>query len=137
MSDPDAVPAWLRDLRTCQRTSYGAMVDVGESHPDYLPHTEKWVKFQDLLAACPPQSAAPAWQDIATAPKDGTKIVIFAKWRGGQEIAVARWNDQREDSRGPVWESGFATSYQPTIVAHWMPLPAHPVSSPAPPGGEP
>lgn len=96
-------------------------------------------------------SAAPAsplpegggWQDIITAPKDGTEILIYRD--GWQEAPRAKWGDHDgEDDQGKSivfggwfmaseWftygcEDGFLgwdddANVMPT---HWMPLPAAP-----------
>jgi hypothetical protein len=63
-----------------------------------------------------------AWQPIATAPRDGTGILL---WQPGiDEPHVGRW------SRPPYqewWGDAWAPpGCQPT---HWMPLPAPPVSA--------
>lgn len=62
------------------------------------------------VAAAP----APQLQPIATAPKDGTEIVV---WNGS--FWVARWSP-----RG-TWDDG---DYRDDIieVTHWVPLPAVP-----------
>ena len=63
------------------------------------------------------------WQLIETAPKDGTEIPIFARWRDGSSIAAARWDKFANE---PSWSAGYATSYLPEVVTHWMPLPDPP-----------
>lgn len=64
------------------------------------------------------------WQDIATAPKDGTYILIATKRHDGG-MTSARWDDDvdwwmLDDGKNPeIWLRGPA----PT---HWMPLPPPP-----------
>ena len=64
------------------------------------------------------------WQDIASAPKDGTRILIpYPLHRGGVEIEayevmIVRWN-----GRGWVSEMAWMLHEDP---AHWQPLPAPP-----------
>ena len=100
--------------------------------------------LQDALAAAP-ASPLPGggWQDISTAPKDGTEILIYRD--GWQEAPRAKWGDHDgEDDQGnsivfggwfmaSEWftygcEDGFLgwnddSNVMPT---HWMPLPAAP-----------
>jgi hypothetical protein len=67
------------------------------------------------------------WQPIETAPKDGTRILVFAKWMGGSERAVVWWGpDARDNFSDGIWHAGFATTYVPEVVTHWMPLPEPP-----------
>ena len=80
------------------------------------------------------------WQPIETAPKDGTRVLLFG---GEQEV----WKSQRDSKAGPMvvgwadgteygeqawrfctYDSGFygRLDTQPT---HWMPLPEPPKES--------
>lgn len=65
------------------------------------------------------------WQQIATAPKDGTRIL----GSNGHVVDIFRWESQRYHKRpNPYWERSFYPVYydrkhQPT---HWMPLPEPP-----------
>lgn len=68
------------------------------------------------------------WQPIATAPKDGTRVLCYqpaGQWKTsgkrthGEEIVVAYWF---QPSR-PGVEGMWVPSLRPT---HWMPLPAAP-----------
>lgn len=95
-------------------------------------------------------SAAPAsplpgggWQDISTAPKDGTEVLIYRD--GWQEAPRAKWGDHDgEDDQGnsivfggwfmaSEWftygcEDGFLGWNDDSTVmpTHWMPLPSPP-----------
>lgn len=73
-----------------------------------------------------------AWQPIETAPKDGTRILLF----DGMGIAIASWwvpdptdfdDDDDFDEPLPGWcvESAECVEFwhEPT---HWMPLPEPP-----------
>jgi hypothetical protein len=60
------------------------------------------------------------WQPIETAPKDGTRILIFGarECYGGDYISLAYWDHWwRGDYDEPVYVD------EPT---HWMPLPPPP-----------
>ena len=71
------------------------------------------------------------WQLIKTAPKDGTKVLVF----DGVDIYVASWEDT---SNGPLPHTHFEwvfasviTDYNDYLVVfyptHWMPLPPLPI----------
>lgn len=83
------------------------------------------------------------WQDISTAPKDGTPILVFgghpdmnSDYRVGygepevyalpSPIAVAWW--EGEDWRHTSYDSGYYGRWEdPT---HWQPLPTPPIRTP-------
>lgn len=84
------------------------------------------------LAALSPGStgSAEGWQDISTAPKDGT-IIVWSPMGGGK-VFFAQWDDNRyattpkpywrfSDER--IWGTTAVRKAQPT---HWRPLPAPP-----------
>lgn len=76
-----------------------------------------------MLAAAP---SAPEWQPIATAPKDGTRVLIK-----GDCIVVANWG--RVTSIVGLIEHGWCIvndAYMPEHMAtHWMPLPKPPMAA--------
>jgi hypothetical protein len=66
------------------------------------------------------------WQPIDTAPKDGTKILVF----DGVDMTTVRWMDGRSEWWPGEWQlvcAGMNAEecefYKPT---HWMPLPEPP-----------
>ena len=63
------------------------------------------------------------WQPIETAPKDGTKILIWG--RGGAR--VVRWSlgpyNRKTRRYDEDWADGGMFGFEPT---HWQPLPAPP-----------
>lgn len=62
------------------------------------------------------------WQPIETAPKDGTKILVWPRSRQMREPAIAYWHQPANSDYPGFWAIGG----NPT---HWMPLPAPPVIS--------
>lgn len=60
------------------------------------------------------------WQDISTAPKDGTHVLIFlpADSAGGAEQLLAVWTQSG-------WESGDCLLHH-DAPTHWHPIPAPP-----------
>ncbi len=67
------------------------------------------------------------WQPIETAPKDGTRILVW----DGDLLAVADWDQPHVCARTNAWCVGECdgeyndrtTMWKPT---HWMPLPEPP-----------
>lgn len=81
------------------------------------------------------------WRPIETAPKDGTRILVWALHYGRfRDIAFARWEDLRpepsdywSDGRlGPGWYVSGASFVEPT---HWRPVPDPPQEEISAPGG--
>jgi hypothetical protein len=66
------------------------------------------------------------WQPIETAPKDGTRILVFEKiW---PEIVVAEWDEGT--GHHPGWRVYPNTESLDTCdPTHWMPLPEPPVAA--------
>jgi hypothetical protein len=59
----------------------------------------------------------PKWQPISSAPKDGTRILVFeADEDTGETVRVSRW---RNDTIPAGWAGGERPS-------HWLPLPLPP-----------
>lgn len=60
-----------------------------------------------------------AWQDIETAPKDGSSILLGYFWeRGGQSWEVAFWHSTKQKWCGRVLLNAEG-AFSPT---HWQPL---------------
>ncbi len=107
-----------------------------------LNDTAKWIRARDPLATnylylvqaadALTRLSGEGWQDIATAPKDGRRVL---GWVEGPFKAMAvriRWDDDRYASKPrPFWASDDQhitgkverRQHQPT---HWRPLPAAP-----------
>lgn len=70
------------------------------------------------------------WQPIASAPKDGTKILAC---REGGRVSIWRWSDDRYAKQPrPFWSSmNSKTTDRANQPTHWMPLPAPPDSQDA------
>jgi hypothetical protein len=81
------------------------------------------VELGNILAALPP-TPTPGWQDISTAPKDGTFILIYPS---------SCWvEDVEHDYEVSYWDEDFgrwhfsALPDDYTGPTHWMPLPPAP-----------
>jgi hypothetical protein len=85
------------------------------------------------------------WQPIETAPKDGTFVLLAGRYG---KFAAAWWGDAHAADSHEPWHEPFwcwlitPGKYDPIHLrddyfeaTHWMPLPAPPPSSEAPPLG--
>lgn len=74
------------------------------------------------------------WQPIETAPKDGSKMLLWCPADGGR-VAIGRWDDDRYSRRPrPYWSlvgsrTTDSRNRQPT---DWMLLPEPPEREPRP-----
>ena len=77
------------------------------------------------------------WQDIETAPKDGTEILALYLYKGHvPDYSIVRWENWGHGHGAWVaWSDGqlviesqtdSGTSYLEPFVTHWMPLPEPP-----------
>ena len=57
------------------------------------------------------------WRDIASAPKDGTAVILFA----AGDMAVCYW---RDDASLKGWTWGLGMQFK--RASHWQPIPAPP-----------
>ena len=95
-------------------------------------HFEKLENHIDALEKLLPQrDEVEGWQPIETAPKDGTKIIVYFPALG--KAATAHWSkscNNRTDGKWPwsyhVGSQAFNRWEAPT---HWMPLPPAPGSA--------
>lgn len=83
--------------------------------------------WKPVYLAAPPAQPLEQWQPIETAPKDGTRIIIFlgSPWA---RIVTARWFDLWRN-----WQEGDFPEDRDEycgigsqVPTHWMPLPAVP-----------
>ena len=96
----------------------GARVDAGQQV--YLLDVELGEELKALLKTCKPGPIIvgprePVWQPIATAPKDGTTLLIYCERRGEH---VGKWLRHKE-----CW---IVTGGDSIVPTHWMPLPEPP-----------
>lgn len=61
------------------------------------------------------------WKSIATAPKDGTEILVAA---AGNSWFVVFWDDKPGDTH--CWQTPDGVRYHNDLPTHWMPLPPQP-----------
>lgn len=102
--------------------------DTPPAHGPVSEATGRLTEIDRLNAALSTAPAPPqGWQPIATAPKDGTPIIIHTE---GGLIGEARWQGEGSDE-GWWWAGTDPGDYHSSRieeyeVAHWMPLPAPP-----------
>lgn len=70
------------------------------------------------------------WQDISTAPRDGTDLLVANSRVFGGHMTVVSFYE--EDDGRQFWLSQEMESYQIDTFTHWMPLPTPPSSPPTP-----
>ncbi len=70
-----------------------------------------------------PSGSPFAWQDISTAPKDGTAFIAYLA--SGNYVCV-EYGDSAVESPNHVWHTLDGISYHSEAFSHWMPLPAPP-----------
>lgn len=80
-------------------------------------------QVEEILAGWQAEKACSReWQDISTAPKDGTRIITESRGL----VGTSRWSERFADAYGdgdtsPGWYSEtLDRRHEPT---HWMPLP--------------
>lgn len=70
------------------------------------------------------------WQPISSAPKDGTRLDIWASLHGtvmgGRRIIGSSWGRYDEDSEAPYGERHWRGCGPGEIATHWMSLPKSP-----------
>lgn len=78
------------------------------------------------------KDSLPVWRSIETAPKDGTRVLLFSpsyEGNDGGDMVIARWVPPRGSGQCGdfVWEIVLdAGTMAESIPTHWMPLPAPP-----------
>jgi|HubBroStandDraft_4_1064222.scaffolds.fasta_scaffold00019_96 hypothetical protein len=110
----DAIRQIIRPIRGCA---------TDEQYQDIYSRVEH------ALTLASRQAGADGWQDIATAPKDGTWVIIWvtpghlnADKRASPVIAT--W----DTVLNPCWIDEYGDEIE-EIASHWMPSPAPPLSA--------
>lgn len=102
-----------------------AAKDAAQSFLGMAPCYPEQFQLQDaiaraILTVC---EARTGWRDIASAPKDGTTILLYAPGWGSPKTG---WTYGTDDWQDCPYSNTGKQDYQPT---HWQPLP----SAPSPP----
>jgi hypothetical protein len=81
-----------------------------------------------LLSCC--DALRSQWQPIATAPKDGTLVLLYIRHLFGhhdRSFDAARWNAEKEEWIYDAYPSGEVVEvWGHEWATHWQPLPAPP-----------
>ena len=89
--------------------------------------------YRAMLAASPQGEGSSAdaqgWRDIATAPRDGTDILVCCGPDDDPMFGVASWQD---DDNGGAWQMWWSGLEKHTWPEFWMPLPPVPTACVAP-----
>jgi hypothetical protein len=65
------------------------------------------------------------WKPIESAPKDGTRVLLWLKGNGNEHV-IGRWKPQYEGDAFPWYGDAGYESFKENLVTHWQPLPAPP-----------
>ncbi len=91
-----------------------------------------WMAWQEALKRCAASTVAPeGWRPIESAPKDGTSILAWFSWFGGQ-CEVCSWADDKQGKPPrPYWsaisERTFGVRHaRESQPKYWQPLPPPP-----------
>jgi hypothetical protein len=96
------------------------------SHADPLTDVRA-ARLLEALDAERTRAVSPGggWKAMATAPRDGTPILVWVRWQNAPPgPAIVQWDTARKS-----WKRlGAARPIAATIATHWMPLPAGPAA---------
>ncbi len=90
--------------------------------------------FRDGVAStAPPAAQAEGWRLIATAPKDGTYLLLWEQYSTNPFVgcwAFGAWTVSHEhvDAEGG-WDGANVVDALSMPITHWMPIPAPPTSA--------
>ncbi len=65
------------------------------------------------------------WRPLDTAPKDGTRVLLYLpKPLGKTHIVIGHWQTRNDEA--PRWSLELDSAHQemPPEPSHWMPLPS-------------
>ncbi len=88
------------------------------------------VKCADVAAAL--RSPADGWRDIESAPKDGTRILLFATKWSSDPIFTAHWSCFRDSPEKDNWLDDRGSFMDHREPSHWMPIPSPPAEEKTP-----
>lgn len=87
--------------------------------------------YRAMLSARPALSTESGWQDIATAPRDGTAVDLWGHYANGSGFRFRMPGYFWEDGRWMNEDGEDASDYPKYIFqpTHWMPLPTPPTET--------
>lgn len=68
------------------------------------------------------------WQPIATAPKDGTRVLVTWVGKGIHRVRIGHFGYAAPHSAARSWQGDGDHAFHNTLIkpTHWMPLPEPP-----------
>jgi hypothetical protein len=95
------------------------------------PEKQREIWRRALLSSRGEQAGG--WRPIATAPKDGTRILVLCEFANGREPTVVRWVDSPAPA-GPfgrfAWREMQDSAIAESVPKFWMPIPDAPEAIP-------
>lgn len=124
-TDPSPITQQVcEDLKAREQLGYQKYGKPLEPHDGRDSLQDAYEECLDMAQYLKKAMIERGWQPIATAPKDGTWLLLFRYERDGNRIAEGKWGCGLMGTYG--W-GGNGWSYplnnKPT---HWMPLPSPP-----------
>jgi len=101
---------------------YDGRASLPEDHPAYLPVTVLCTKRAELALTAALPHLVQEWQDISTAPKDGTPLLA---WENEARGPFKCWWNADWSKAEAYWTDDADSEPQPT---HWRPLPDPPAA---------
>jgi len=115
----NSVSHWYAKAKA-YKAAVGRMCDVATKHGIKIDGKTDVVDWIDAHLGAATKPAAPLWQTIDSAPRDGTHILVFCADSGCMAVAYYQHNKWDVTCYGG-WES------EPSVYpAHWQPLPQPP-----------
>lgn len=66
------------------------------------------------------------WQPIETAPRDGTRILVYVPEIEYEHVIAAQWFEWADKSRAYFQPTSVDTAWEELPATHWMPHPGDP-----------
>ncbi|WP_422846917.1 hypothetical protein ACOYR4_13165 [Acidovorax sp. M14] len=116
--------SWLANSRSLSAT-ITTKLERGKSFERPMPL---------YLHPSPPEGMVGGWQDITTAPKDGTYLLLWEQYSTNPFVgcwAFGSWSVSHEhvDAEGGWDGANVVDSISQDRITHWIPLPPSPTSS--------
>lgn len=86
----------------------------------------RYTRFKEQKHLIDQLLAERKWQDIASAPKDGTDIIVFDVLSGRGGVGFFGWDGDAYDDPVPPFQVFISFNESCETPTHWMPLPQPP-----------
>ncbi len=128
---PKAMRCGPRNCPSVHQLANGELLIVGriaEPHEMAGSDIDRGDNEQAILIAPALLDDVPrGWRDIASAPRDGTSILIY--WQHCALTFVGRWAEPPHSgnwTKGPTWRCVCDCGKEAPSATHWQPLPLPP-----------